>query len=121
MVRGLDGPGMSPLDVFPRSWQHLPGLPQELEHRQRKLARLQVPLQSHSMALTACAHNEHKSISSPGLHYVGPHAWYIMDAVARQTGSPARQCTGLCHTAPSYQCCLQSVIVEVHSSKLQMA
>ncbi|CAK0782529.1 hypothetical protein CVIRNUC_005747 [Coccomyxa viridis] len=41
VVRGLDGPGMSPLDVFPRSWQHLPGLPQELEHRQRKLARLQ--------------------------------------------------------------------------------
>ena len=51
MVRGLDGPGMSPLDVFPRSWQHLPGLPQELEHRQRKLARLQVPVHSHSMSI----------------------------------------------------------------------
>lgn len=42
VVRGLDGPGMSPLDVFPRSWASVPGLQQELEHRQRKLARLQV-------------------------------------------------------------------------------
>ena len=43
MVRGLDGPGLSPLDVYPRSWQHVEGLQQEVEHRQRKLAKLQVP------------------------------------------------------------------------------
>ena len=91
VVRGLDGPGMSPLDVFPRSWQHLPGLPQELEHRQRKLARLQVPLHSHSMAMTACAHSQ-QSICSPGLHHVGPQAGCTMGGciVAHQTGYPAR-------------------------------
>ncbi|CAL5228655.1 g11824 [Coccomyxa viridis] len=41
VVRGLDGPGLSPLDVYPRSWQHVEGLQQEVEHRQRKLAKLQ--------------------------------------------------------------------------------
>ena len=42
IVRGLDGPGLSPLDVYPTSWQHVEGLQPELEHRQRKLAKLQV-------------------------------------------------------------------------------
>ena len=41
-MRGLDGPGLSPLDVYPRSWRHVDGLQAELEHRQHKLARLQV-------------------------------------------------------------------------------
>ena len=54
VVRGLDGPGMSPLDVFPRAWQHVPGLQPELEHRQRKLARLQVPLQSQPLHSCDC-------------------------------------------------------------------
>ena len=77
VVRGLDGPGMSPLDVFPRSWQHLAGLPAELEHRQRKLARLQVPLHSLSMAMTACARNDCMRVCFPGLHFVGPHVWCL--------------------------------------------
>ena len=49
VVRGLDGPGLSPLDVYPRPWRHVDGLKAELEHRQQKLARLQVYRhQSHS-------------------------------------------------------------------------
>lgn len=42
IVRGLDGPGLSPLDVYTTSWQHVEGLQPELEHRQGKLAKLQV-------------------------------------------------------------------------------
>ena len=78
VVRGLDGPGMSPLDIFPRAWQHLPGLQSELEHRQRKLARLQVPLHSHCLAMMVCGHCDHigheqKSMCFPGVHHAGPH------------------------------------------------
>ena len=51
MVRGLDGPGLSPLDVYPRSWEHVEGLKAEVEHRQRKLAQLQV--QAHPLVLHA--------------------------------------------------------------------
>lgn len=42
IVRGLDGPGMSPLDVHPASWRHVEGFEAEMEHRQRRLAQLQV-------------------------------------------------------------------------------
>ena len=113
VVRGLDGPGMSPLDVFPRSWQHLPGLPQELEHRQRKLARLQVPLHSHSMAMTACARNDHMRDCFPGLHFVGPPCLVSLGVLAHQTASPARHCPGPCKRALSHSCCLQSLSVEI--------
>jgi hypothetical protein len=41
IVRGLDGPGMSPLDVHSSSWRHVEGFQAEMEHRQRKLAALQ--------------------------------------------------------------------------------
>ena len=51
VVRGLDGPGLSPLDVYPRSWEHVEGLKAEVEHRQRKLAQLQV--QAHPLVLHA--------------------------------------------------------------------
>ena len=89
MVRGLDGPGMSPLDVFPRPWRHVPGLPRELEHRQRKLARLQVC----SRSITIRNRCEQMSICFPGLHHAGPHhvaprAWCIVLFVSCQTGSP---------------------------------
>ncbi len=42
VVRGLDGPGLSPLDVHPSSWAHVEGFQAEMEHRQRRLAALQV-------------------------------------------------------------------------------
>lgn len=51
VVRGLDGPGISPLDVHPASWRHCEGFQAEMEHRQRKLATLQVRAHAHSMAL----------------------------------------------------------------------
>ncbi|BDA45421.1 hypothetical protein COCOBI_07-2080 [Coccomyxa sp. Obi] len=41
VVRGLDGPGISPLDVHPSSWAHVEGFQAEMEHRQRRLAELQ--------------------------------------------------------------------------------
>lgn len=44
VVRGLDGPGISPLDVHPSSWAHVEGFQAEMEHRQRRLAELQVCL-----------------------------------------------------------------------------
>jgi hypothetical protein len=42
LARGLDGPGMSPLDVSPQSWSHVPGFQEELEHRRAKLAAVKV-------------------------------------------------------------------------------
>jgi hypothetical protein len=45
IVRGLDGPGMSPLDVHPSSWRHVEGFEAEMEHRQLKLAALQARAQ----------------------------------------------------------------------------
>ncbi|KAK9850266.1 hypothetical protein WJX84_009716 [Apatococcus fuscideae] len=40
LVRGLDGPGISPLDVNPSSWKHVPGFQEEMEHRRNKLHML---------------------------------------------------------------------------------
>ncbi|BDA45424.1 hypothetical protein COCOBI_07-2110 [Coccomyxa sp. Obi] len=38
IARGLDGPGISPLDVHPESWAHVPGFEEEMAHRKAKLA-----------------------------------------------------------------------------------
>ncbi|KAK9829617.1 hypothetical protein WJX72_006908 [[Myrmecia] bisecta] len=40
IVRGLDGPGMSVLDVNSEGWAHLPGYQEELDRRAAKLALL---------------------------------------------------------------------------------
>lgn len=37
VARGLDGPGISPLDVLPQTWAHCPGFEEEMEHRRRKV------------------------------------------------------------------------------------
>jgi Cys-rich protein (TIGR01571 family) len=40
-LRGVDGPGISPLDVNPESWAHLPGFQEEMAHRKKKLKFIQ--------------------------------------------------------------------------------
>ena len=42
IARGLDGPGISPLDVHPQSWAHCPGFKEEMEHRRRKIEAIKV-------------------------------------------------------------------------------
>jgi len=37
VMRGLDGPGISPLDVWPSSWKHVNGFEKEMEYRKAKL------------------------------------------------------------------------------------
>lgn len=53
VVRGLDGPGISPLDVHPSSWAHVEGFEAEMEHRQHKLAALQVCTQPPKLHLSS--------------------------------------------------------------------
>ena len=42
IARGLDGPGISPLDVYPQTWAHCPGFKEEMEHRRRKIEAIKV-------------------------------------------------------------------------------
>ncbi len=42
IARGLDGPGISPLDVMPETWAHCPGFKEEMEHRRRKIEAIKV-------------------------------------------------------------------------------
>ena len=42
VARGLDGPGISPLDVLPQTWAHCPGFEEEMEHRRRKVEAIKV-------------------------------------------------------------------------------
>ena len=42
IARGLDGPGISPLDVHPQTWAHCPGFKEEMEHRRRKVEAIKV-------------------------------------------------------------------------------
>ena len=42
VVRRLDGPGISPLDVMPQTWAHCPGFKEEMEHRRRKVEAIKV-------------------------------------------------------------------------------
>lgn len=42
VARGLAGPGISPLDVMPQTWAHLPGFKEEMEHRRRKIEAIKV-------------------------------------------------------------------------------
>ena len=42
IARGLDGPGISPLDVMPQTWAHCPGFEEEMEHRRRKVEAIKV-------------------------------------------------------------------------------
>ena len=42
IARGLDGPGISPLDVMPQTWAHCPGFEEEMEHRCRKVEAIKV-------------------------------------------------------------------------------
>ena len=44
IARGLDGPGISPLDVMPETWAHCPGFKEEMEHRRRKIEAIKVCL-----------------------------------------------------------------------------
>ena len=44
IARGLDGPGISPLDVMPETWAHCPGFKEEMEHRRRKIEAIKVRL-----------------------------------------------------------------------------
>ncbi len=46
VARGLDGPGISPLDVMPETWAHCPGFKEEMEHRRRKVEAIKVCLRS---------------------------------------------------------------------------
>ena len=51
VARGLDGPGISPLDVMPETWAHCPGFKEEMEHRRRKLEAIKVSLRSRAEGL----------------------------------------------------------------------
>ena len=50
IARGLDGPGISPLDVMPQTWAHCPGFEEEMEHRRRKVEAIKVQRPHHRPA-----------------------------------------------------------------------
>ena len=76
VARGLDGPGISPLDVLPQTWAHCPGFEEEMEHRRRKVEAIKVQTSAHG-PLRLLPSMLDLITTSVAIHSLGPqaHTW----------------------------------------------